>query len=356
MGVISAATTLLLSASLLAGIAPLVTESTSSTAVADLIATVSGERMMATIQDLEEFGSRAFYANGSREAADYIQQRFEALHLDTMKQEFTVGGFESSNVIAMMEGTDPDTPCFLFGAHYDSENMNAENLTLAETLPAPGADDDASGVATVVELATVLAGTEIKNTIKFVAFGAEEAGFDQSGGLAGSSVFVLAEKANGTAYAGTVIFDMVGYKAGAQNYVMGFVNSASGQLPWAIESAVSEHSLDLVIELVDAPWMAYSDHYPFWLAGYPSMLMIEELDNTTYAPLYPHYHTQNDTSDKLSPDQIAEIAKATVAGLVSVAEREGGSDFTIYAIAATVAGGSVAAVLVYHRRRQARVQ
>lgn len=324
-----------------------------TTNTTDLLGKVSGERIMQTIEDLEDFGSRSFYLNSSREAADYIDGRFAELGLSVVQQEFMAGEYPCSNVVAGLSGTDSASAHFLFGAHYDSENRGADNLALVTQLPAPGADDDASGVAVVIELATLVADTRLKNTIKFVAFGAEESGFDGSGAWGGSAQFVLGEKESGVSYQGTVILDMVGYRQGEQNFAFGIVNSLSGPLPSAIGSAVDEFGLDLRFTLLDAPWVSYSDHYPFWLNGYPSMLMIEEISTDTHVPVNPHYHTENDTSDKLSQEQMAEITKAIVAGLMDVAKQERDSNLTLIATSLGLAGVSAAAVFVHNRKRKA---
>lgn len=310
-----------------------------------LLSQVSEERIMHTIRELEMMGSRSYHLETSREAAARIQTMFSAVGLSVAQQEFMVGNVLSSNVIATMAGSDPGAPCILFGAHYDSENKAATNLSLIAELPAPGADDDASGVAVVIELATVLSGVRLRNTVKFVAFGAEEKGLEEAGGLAGSRVFVANERKSGIVYEGTAILDMVGYKTGERNRAFAIVDDYPGPFPSTLCSAVAEFGLNLDFELVEGPWIRYSDHYSFWLGGYPSTLVIEELSNTTSYPANPYYHTAGDTSDRISGEQIAELTKALLAGLLELVE-PGEEDATHLAIATGAACAGTAAVAI----------
>jgi hypothetical protein len=170
-----------------------------------LIESVSAADMMTTVGDLQAFGSREFHLESSHEAAEYIYGRLVETGLAVEYQEFELDGINISNVVAVKEGDDPDAGCFLFGAHYDSENRLVDSLSAAENITAPGADDDASGVAAVIELARLLSDVALRNTVKFVAFAAEEYGYDNSGGLKGSHHFVASEVEGNVSYEGTAI-------------------------------------------------------------------------------------------------------------------------------------------------------
>jgi len=278
--------------------------------IQDTLESVSGHRMLATIEALESFGSRAFYLDSSLDAADYIEGRFSDLGLWVRVQYFDVSGYSVPNIIAVKNGTAPDVGSFLFGAHYDSTNKDALNYTMGASLSAPGADDDASGVAAVIELATVMKSLSIQSTVKFVAFGAEEAG------LNGSRAFAIAERASGESYIDTVIMDMVGYRAGAQNKVTLFTNHPGVGIPGGIEHAVAEHGLNLSIDLVPSAAYAFSDHYPFLEQGYPTTAILEEFVNGW--PVNPYYHTENDTSEHISVEQMENVTRAVMAAFLEL--------------------------------------
>lgn len=318
-----------------------------TTALADwrgeIVGQVSGERIMATIEDLESFGSRAFYLNTSGEVAEYVFARFLEMGLNVMYQNFTVYGHRASNVIATIEGHHPETPQYLFGAHHDSINADDENHTGGENYLAPGADDDASGVAAIIELATLLSDMEMNSPVKFVAFAAEESG------LNGSTYFVQREKLTGAEYADTVIVDMIGYRGGDANYVNFFTKEPIDELAEAAAGAVEDFGLDLELVPEHYPSHPYSDHYPFWMAGYRGVLVIEELHDGEL--MNPNYHLDSDTSDTLSESQMAEVTKALLAAILDVnGYREG---VGIYPLIIALVFGTIiisTALLLYIRK------
>jgi len=319
--------------------------------ISSIVQSVSGPRIMETVTDLEAFGSRAFYLDSSKEAAGYIHDRFEELSLYVEYQEFMLGSIEVANVVAVLNGTSPDAPQFLFGAHYDSENGMVENYSDALNMSAPGADDDASGIAAVIELARVLSAVDLKNTIKFVAFDAEEYGYDFSGGLKGSSYFATHEKATGVEYVGSAILDMIGYKDGQANIVFGIVNDKDNAFAKHVLMAVSEYDINLTFEVHVKPSITFSDHSSFWQVGYPSMLVIEELSTTTNEPVNPFYHTPNDTSDRLSEDQMEEVTKAMAAGLLELLSPHKNTLVLVIVLLA-VAVAAVAIVVLYQHNKK----
>lgn len=318
----------------------------------ETLASVNDERMMETVSDLEGFGSRAFHLNTFRAAAIYIHERFTELGLETSLQNFTFSGNTATNVIAVIpgEGTDPRT--IVMGAHYDSENLLATDLSLTQDLSAPGADDDASGVAAVIELATVMAGIHSSDTLKFIAFGAEELGYDQTGGLKGSSHFVNQEIAVGATYECAIILDMIGYRSTNENRMTVVNRNSSDAFAPQATQAVSAYGLDLKIAVKTSQTIDYSDHASFWNANYDAVLITEELESTVRPyPLNPYYHTSFDTSDKLSGSQITEVTRCVAAVVLDMAGAEDataeGIDLSAFAALATVIGVAIAVPVAF---------
>ena len=319
----------------------------------EIVDRVSGKRMTATIQDLEGFGSRAFYLDSSNDSAEYVHERFAQLGINVEYQEFSVGSHHVRNVIATLPGTSNSEGVLLFGAHYDSENRLADSYDSGANLSAPGADDDASGVAAVVELATVLSDQHFPNTIKFVAFAAEEMGYDDSGGLKGSSHFVERERNRGVVYTGSAIIDMIGYRGANENHVVAVVNSNEGPLPKATLDSVSRHGLELQLDIKLNTSVTWSDHYPFWIAGYPSMLLIEELGGPHEFPVNPYYHSSDDTSDKLSESQMENTTMALAGGVLQVTQPLPREHFGSWIELGLVVFGAIIITVIYIRRRKA---
>lgn len=283
-----------------------------------LVLGVSGARMMDTIQDLQDIGSRDFHLNTSHEAASYIHEEFEQLGLEVVDQEFAVGAVNCVNVVATLPGSDGKNGELLFGAHYDSQNSAAFNLSGAMSLPAPGADDDASGVAAVVEIARAFAGLSLDRTVVFVAFGAEEYGYDHTGGRAGSSHFALEEKSANVTFAATAIFDMIGYRANGTNVMEMVLNDAQSSLASSVNRSVDLFDINVTLESLVNENLGYSDHKSFWNLKYPSVLIVEQLSALNNLPLNPNYHTAMDTKDTLSESQIENITKAVLGGALQM--------------------------------------
>ena len=353
-----AAVTIVLCFPLLSQVAVLGSASQDWTDVLDLI---DGGRMMDTVSELEDFGSRAFNLNTSERAATYIHGRLAGLGIETSFQNFTFADHSASNVVAVMPGQGTSPKTIVMGAHYDSENMLATNLSLTQDLSAPGADDDASGVAAVIELATILAGIDTSDTLKFVAFGAEELGYDQSGGLRGSHHFVDQEMAAGAVYESAIILDMIGYRDAIENRITVVNRNSSDAFAAQALQAVSAYGLDLSINVKTSQMIRYSDHASFWDANYKAVLVTEELESATAPyPLNPYYHTSDDTSDKLSESQIIEVTKCIAAVVLDIAGAEDstavGTDLSDFAALAAVIGVAIAVPIAFRvgksRRRK----
>jgi len=325
-------------------------------ATSDLVDAVSGERIMRTIQDLQDFGSRAFYLNSSDEAASYIFGQFQAMNIAVEYQEFIAGVHSVKNVVATIPGASADAPQFLFGAHYDSENKEVRTFSDGQTLPAPGADDDASGVACIVELARVLSNLRLRNTLRFVAFGAEENGYDSSGQMAGSMSYVESEKAKGISYEACWILDMIGYRGGSENHTVIIVNENSLRLGSDMQEMVGALGIELSIEVESNSSSLNSDHTRFWSASYPAALLIESDPTTGVYQFNPYYHSTEDTLDKLSEGQIVAVAQGLVATLMDMSSLESTNEDGLVLISATIAIGSASAAIVciYYIRRKVK--
>jgi leucyl aminopeptidase len=322
----------------------------------ELVDTVSGERIMRTIQDLQDFDSRAFYLNSSGEAASYIFEHFQAMNIAVEYQEFMAGIHSVKNVVATIPGASADAPQFLFGAHYDSENKNVETVSDGQMLPAPGADDDASGVACVMELARVLSNLRLNNTVRFVAFGAEENGYDSSGRMAGSRSFVESEMAKGVSYGACWILDMIGYGGGSENHTVIVVNEDSMGLGSRMQEMVGALGIELSVEVENNSSLLGSDHASFWSAGYPAALLIESDRTAGGYEFNPYYHSIDDTVDKLSEGQTVAVTQGLVATLMDMASPESTDEHGLVLISATIAIGSASAAIVciYYIRRKVK--
>jgi Zn-dependent M28 family amino/carboxypeptidase len=264
-------------------------------------------------------GERHVWQYGALErAAHFVSTELTASGYSPRRQTFEVAKLPLSNVEAVLEGTSRAAEILVVGAHYD---------TVADC---PGANDNASGVAAVLELAHRFARRPQPRTIRFVAFVNEEPPFFQ-GAHMGSAVYAKAARARADRIVGMLSLETMGYysdEKGSQRYpvpmgtlypdignFIGFVaNIRSARLlSRARRAFVRRTSFPLQSAAVPAaiPSAGWSDHWAFWQAGYPAMMV------TDTAPFrYPWYHTAHDTPEKIDYDKLAHV----IDGLEAVIE------------------------------------
>jgi hypothetical protein len=254
-------------------------------------------------------------------AADYITAQLVRSGYSPEAHPFDVSGTRVINLDAALMGTSRREDIVVVGAHYDSVSG------------CPGANDNATGVAAMLELAHRLARAPVSRTIRFAAFVNEEPPFFQTAHM-GSVVYANAAKARGDRIVGMLSLETMGYysdEKGSQQYpaavamlypdVGNFIalvaNVGSARLlmdarrafksrtPFPVQSAAVPAAI---------PGVGWSDHWAFWQAGYAAMMV------TDTAPFrYPWYHTANDTPDKIDYEKLAQV----VDGLEAVIESLG---------------------------------
>lgn len=204
------------------------------------------------------------------------------------------------NVVATKVGTSSDERVVICG-HFDSTSEDPNML-------APGADDNASGTAAVVEAARVVADFPFEKTIKFICFSGEEQGLFGSGEYAGDA------KAAGEGILGALNFDMIGYVNPAPEDIDIVGNYQSEWLVDFTVGCANAYVPSLLTRKSINPDDVYSDHASFWKAGYSSILGIEDEVLT-----YPSYHTSGDTLGNLTRAFAADVVKMGVATLAELA-------------------------------------
>ncbi|HUR83286.1 MAG TPA: M28 family peptidase [Thermoanaerobaculia bacterium] len=233
-------------------------------------------------------------------AARYIESRFRAAGGRTSSQKF--GTYE--NVITEFG---PDRGAVLvIGAHYDA---------FSETGPLPGADDNASGTAGLLELARLLGESHVQHRIMLVAYANEEPPFFGSE-LMGSAIH--AQSLEGTDVRGMICLEMIGYFSEQQTWPNplfaaiypnrgDFIGVAGGwsdrRLARAVKRAMSGAS-DLAVVSFSGPRETSdaSDHRNYWSHGWPAVMITD-----TAFLRNPNYHTSRDTAATLDYRRMARV-------------------------------------------------
>jgi Peptidase family M28 len=242
-------------------------------------------------------------------AAGYVEAVLTSMGYTVAAQEYAAHGQRWRNLEATLRGSAQPNELIIVGAHYDT----AEE--------APGADDNGSGVAGVLELARSFAGKPATRTIRFVFFGTEEQPSFPTSAM-GSRHYADAARARGDRIVAMLSIESIGYydtHPGTQRYpfplslaypdvgdFIGFVsNLRSGPL---VRRAIATFRSAIPFPSQGAAlpsWMTgvwWSDHWSFWRQGYRAIMI------TDTAPFRnPFYHTAQDTPDKLDYGRMARV-------------------------------------------------
>jgi hypothetical protein len=244
--------------------------------------------------------------------AEWIAGEFRSAGLEVEYQDYELAEGRFRNVIGFREGLEADAPVRVIGAHYDAYGSF------------PGADDNASGVAVLLELVRTLPPARPKRSQYFVAFSTEEPPFFSTEGM-GSHVFARKMNDEGMQIDLMISLDLVGYYTeapGSQRFPvpgMGLLYPRTGNFLAVVGDLGSGASLKRVKwsmgRLTDLPIRSFrgpaalpgvlwSDHRSFRQFDMPGVLLTD-----TAHMRYPWYHTEDDTPDKLDYDRMAEIVR-----------------------------------------------
>jgi Zn-dependent M28 family amino/carboxypeptidase len=251
------------------------------------------------------------------QAAQYIENTFDMAGYHPLgAQRYTVGDVPVRNIEAELKGGSRAQEIVIVGAHYDS------------VAGVPGANDNGSGVAAMLELARVLYGTRPARTVRFVAFVNEEPPFFKGEDM-GSVRYARRSRERGENIVAMLSLETIGYYSdtpGSQHYpfplslfypstgnFLAFVSNLKSRfLLHEVISTFRRHARfpsDGVAAPAAIPGVDWSDHGSFWAAGYPALMVT---DTAPYR--YPHYHRESDTPDKVDYERLARV----VTGLAAV--------------------------------------
>jgi Zn-dependent M28 family amino/carboxypeptidase len=269
-----------------------------------------------------DIGSRGYLQKHALdESIDYITTEFKSYGYDTYFQNYAVNGRDYKNIWVEKKGKGIPEKILVIGAHYD---------TVTGT---PGADDNASGVAGLLELARILIHEPVDKTVHFVAFTLEEPPFFRSRSM-GSYVYAKGLKAKGADVEGMICLESIGYfhdEPGSQQFPLPFFSffypDTGNFITFVsdirsrefLESAKkyftkgTELPLESLSTLSIVPGVDLSDHRSFWKFGYKAIMVT---DTALYRN--PHYHGPDDSPDTLDYARMAEVVmglRTTISGL-----------------------------------------
>jgi len=270
----------------------------------------------------DEIGERnVFRPDALRAAADYITGVWRGMGYVVVDQCYEVSGVNCANLEVIRAGRKRPEQMLVIGAHYD-------------TVPgSPGADDNASGIAALLEISRQFLVIETDLTVRFVAFVNEEAPFFFSGDM-GSMVYARAARYRGEDIRLMISLEMLGCyddAPGSQRYpplfryfypdradFIGFVSNLRSRrmLRRIVQAfrAQSDFPVEHVATFAFIPGVALSDHLSFWREGYRALMVT---DTAFYR--YPYYHTHLDTPNRIDYASMARVTTGLSGAVASVA-------------------------------------
>lgn len=290
--------------------------------------------LRASVAELaEQIGERNIWRLEALRAAEtWITATFESFGYAVRREEFFAHDVPVSNLIAERKGSESPEEVIVVGAHYDSRcGMRFTHGRRPDpAFPGtPGANDNGSGIAATLALARVFASRTPRRTLRFVAFVNEEPPFFKTPEM-GSWVHAQGCRQRGERIVGMFTPETLGYycdEPGSQRYTSLFARDAAapGDFVAFLSNWGSRRFLDAMLghfrERTDFPVIgvpvprvmarvAWSDDWSFWEAGFPGVTVTD----TAYLR-YRHYHTPEDTAEKLDYPRMARVVGA-LAGML----------------------------------------
>ncbi len=308
----------------------------------DMLEEVSIENLSEHIQVLANAGgtrSRITFTRGVDSAAVYIKSVFDSysgltsVEIDTFYIFSADAPYNTKpqvNVVATIEGRTNPEQIFIIGAHLDATANRDRNWNDGKnwnSIEAPGADDNATGIASILELARIMTDEQLgfvnDFTIKLVAFGAEEQGANYTGNHHGSEHFAGELLVGKKEVIGMVSMDMIGFNP--NNDYASIVKNNEHPYPSTVSlgqrffQANTDFSIGLITN--DPPFETgtYSDHQSFDDLGMPAILLIENAPwrNNEYYSANPYYHTSNDDFQSINVELVRKITQLNLATMAS---------------------------------------
>ncbi len=249
----------------------------------------SGQRAYRDVSAQCELGPRVPCSEASRRTVEYITRELRHAGWEVERQDFTYREVALQNVIAR-KGRGP---LVILGAHYDCR-AHADRNIADQSKPVPGANDGASGVAVLLELARTLDAKKLHNEVELAFFDAEDQGDIDGWPWSVGARHMAANLTERPEY--VIVVDMVG--------------DADQQLYWEWTSTrwLSEKAWSAAAELGYGPFFVASykhsltdDHTPFLELAIPALDIID-FD-------YRYWHTSADTVDKVGPDSLERVGR-----------------------------------------------
>jgi hypothetical protein len=273
--------------------------------IAGLVSQVSMSRLTTDDQRLAAFHTRATLSDSVYAAAQWIKGQFQTIgYTDVQYHTFTYQSTTQRNIVVTIPGTVYPDKYIIIDGHYDSTSPQSSTN-------AQGADDNATGVAALLEIGRLIHGIPFDYSVRLIAFAAEEQG------LIGSGQYAQMAQSTGMQIKLLVNLDMIGYPPTGQWSTIverdeGNSSSGNDAASYAYADTMAQAALAYTPLSVVHGNIYSSDYMPFESRGYVCIGGFEQGEN-------PYYHTTGDTPTTVSFPYVTDNVKMVLATLMHVA-------------------------------------
>ncbi len=307
--------------------------------IQSLVDMVDSVRLFGDLSFIEGIRHRQTGAAHLQEVKDFISFQFLDKELEVSSQNVPYGNYTGENLTGKRPGTSTTGETYILGGHFDSVE------------DAPGADDNGSAVAGMLEAMRILSQFPSKKTIKYIGFDLEE------DGLIGSKRYVNSGINNGETVVGMIDFEMIGYytevpntqtfpagfnilfpttynEVASQDFKGNFITNVgkvgnSATLMEQYKTSANAYVPELRVVNVQAPNpfppdLGRSDHASFWQGGYPAIMLTDGANFRN-----PNYHTPGDSLGTINFTFMTNVVKGAVATLAELAELQHADNYWV---------------------------
>jgi hypothetical protein len=271
--------------------------SNNNSSLLDMILQVNNSLLKYYIENIQSFGPHPTGSNEINELKKYLFNELSKLQINVSYHQWIFDDISGENIVGTIGGEKSSNNVIIVCAHYDTVEIS------------PGADDDGSGVAAILMMASILSQYTFNSSIKFILFSGEEQG------LLGSKEYVKEIIENDVNIIGVLALDKIGY---AETKEQGSIirHHADPSSNWMVdisENISNEFKDEIGLEIQRLSFDSSSDHKSFVDEGFSGSNFVEY-------DLNPYYHTSEDLLKNMNISYLKKVCQLSICIITSIAE------------------------------------
>jgi len=265
--------------------------------LSDIICQVNSSLLEKYVYNIQSFGPHPTGSSAIEEVKTYLFNEFSNMSVEVTYHPWAYEDKSGENIIASIPGRTSPENIIIACAHYDTIEVS------------PGADDDGSGIAAVLMMASILSQYTFNSTIKLILFSGEEQG------LLGSNEYVRELKEQDINIIGVLALDKIGYAKTKEqgSIVRHHADPASSWMTDVIEKISNEYMGEIGLNISRYPFDGSSDHKAFVDQGYSGSNLVEQ-------SLNPYYHTSEDLLKHMNMTYMRKVCQLSICTIASIAK------------------------------------